>query len=217
MTAPLWPLLRGLGVGLLAVAWAVAAHISSASGQASAWGAALAMAPLVLAASVMLWRWPQRWWAALVALGLLAVLVVSWRFLTTQVAWLYFVQHLGIYGLLCALFARTLGGPGESLVTQMARKVHGGVLTPRQAVYTRQVTLAWSIFFAGMVVVSIGLFAWASLATWSTFANLLGAPLVGLMFLGEMAWRRKTLPAHERATLKETLSAWRAERPSADR
>lgn len=204
-------------MGLLAVMWAVAAHITSASGQASAWGAALALAPLVLAAAVALWRWPQRLWAVLVALGLLAVLVASWRFLTTQVAWLYFVQHLGIYGLLCSLFARTLGGPGESLVTQMARKVHGGVLTPRQAVYTRQVTVAWSGFFAGMVVVSVGLFAWASLATWSTFANLLGAPLIGLMFLGELAWRRKILPANERATLKETLRAWRTERPQAER
>ena len=129
---------------------------------------------------------------------------------------MYFVQHLGIYGLLCALFARTLGGPGESLVTQMARKVHGGVLTPRQAVYTRQVTVAWSVFFAGMVVVSVALFAWASLATWSTFANLLGAPLVGLMFVAELAWRHKTLPANERATLKETVRAWRAERPKPD-
>ena len=216
MSVKLWPLLRGIGVGLLAVAWAVGSHVASASGEASAWGAALALAPLVAAAGVGLWRWSQRWLAALLALGLIAVLVVTWPFLKTEVAWLYFVQHLGIYGLLCALFARSLGGPGESLVSQMARKVHGGVLTPRQQVYTRQVTVAWSVFFAAMVLVSIGLFAGASLSTWSTFANLLGGPLIGAMFVGELLWRRHTLPAGERASFSETVRAWRARQSDAE-
>ena len=211
-----WTVLRHVGTGLMMVAWAVAAHFTSASGEPSDWGAALALAPLVMAAGMALWRLKQRWLAALMALALAALLVVYWPFLTSQVALLYYVQHIGIYCLLASFFWRSLSGPGESLVTRLARRVHGGVLSPAQAVYTRKVTLAWSLFFVGMALVSTGLFFAAPLPVWSTFANLLGGPLIGVMFVGELIVRRISLPNETRASLAETVRAWRAHTSESD-
>jgi len=202
-------LLRLTGVVVLGVAWAVAAHITSASGEPSGWGAALALLPLGLALAVGLRQVPWRSVAVLGALAALTLLVWLWPLLRTQVALLYFVQQLGIYVMLAALFGRSLSGPGESLVTQMARRLHGGLLTARQASYTRAVTLAWTLFFLGMGAVSTLLFLLASPATWSVFANLLGAPLIGLMFVGEFLVRCLVLPPGERSTLADAVRAWR--------
>lgn len=207
---PRWvPQLRNLVVAAAALAWAVAAHVTSASETPSHWGAALALAPLALALGLALWRLPIRWLAVLGAGAAAALIFWAWPVLTSQIAALYFVQHVGMNGLLAVCFGRTLSGPGEPLVTRMARYVHGGELSGRQVVYTRQVTQAWTAFFVGMVTVSIALFTAAPVATWSVFANLLSAPLIGAMFLGEYVWRMRVLPRHERPTLAEAVRAWK--------
>ena len=200
---------RGLGVAALAVGWAVGAHVSSASGEPSHWGAALALAPLVLALGMALWKLPQRVLAVLGGVALVALLVWAWPVFTSEVAFLYFVQHVGVNGLLAAVFGRTLSGPGEPLVTQLARRVHDGVLSERQLAYTRGVTQAWTAFFLGMVAVSTGLFLLAPVAVWSTFANLLGGPLIGAMFVGEYLVRLRALPPGERSTLADAVRAWK--------
>jgi len=209
MTLGLVPLLRTLGVAALAVGWAVGAHVASASGEPSHWGAALAIAPLALALSLALWRLPSRWLAALAACAALALLAWAWPALTSEVALLYFVQHVGVNLLLAAFFGRTLSGPGESLVTRMARKVHGGVLSARQVAYTRWVTKAWTVFFLSLATISTLLFLLAPVAAWSVFANLLGGPLIGAMFVGEYLWRLRCLPAHERSTFADAVRAWK--------
>lgn len=211
--AMFWPVLRGLGIAVLAVAWALIAHVTSAGNESSGWGAALALTPMSTALALVLWRLPARWLGALIGMAVAAGLVWLWPFLKGQVALLYYLEHLGVYILLSAFFGRTLFGPGESLVTRMARSVHGGVLSSAQLVYTRQVTLAWSFFFAGMALVSTGLFLFAPVAAWSTFANLLGGPLIALMFVGEYLWRRRALPNEKQATMAEAVRAWKAQRP----
>ncbi len=212
LMAMFWPALKGLGIAVLAVAWALMAHITSASSAPSGWGAALALTPMGFALLLLLWRLPSRWLTAAIAAALALGLWWLWPALTGRVALLFYLEHLGVYILLSSVFGRSLWGPEESLVTRMARSVHGGILTPAQAVYTRKVTLAWCLFFAGMAMVSTGLFLWASVVTWSTFANLLGGPLIALMFVGEYLWRRHALPEEKRASLADTVRAWKAQR-----
>lgn len=199
---------RGVAVAALVVALALIAHYTSASQDSSGWGAALALLPMSVALVLGLWRLPVRWLAALIGLAALAALVVLWPHIKGRVALLYYLEHQGIYLLLAVFFGRTLLGPGESLVTRMARSVHGGVLTPAQAVYTRRVTLAWSLFFVGMALVSTLLFLLAPVAVWSTFANLLGGPLIAIMFVGEYLLRRWALPNEKPATMADAVRAW---------
>ncbi len=205
----MWPWLKGVGAAVLAVAWAVAAHVASAHPGPSAWGAALALAPVAMACAIGLWSLPRRWLGVL-GIGVLAgLLSLLWPWLTHRVALLFFVEQTGVYLLLAVVFGRTLRGPDESLVTQMARRVHGGVLTDKQFVYTRKVTLAWTVFFAAMALGSVLLFVLAPTAVWSVFANLLGGPLIGLMFVGEFVLRRFALPHESRATMADAIRAWK--------
>jgi len=85
-------------------------------------------------------------------------------------------------------FGRTLLRGHEALVTGLARTVHG-VLPPDITEYTRRVTAAWCVFFAAQVVLSLLLYAFAPLAAWSLFVNVLNGPLVVLMFVSEYLWR----------------------------
>ena len=169
----IWPWIKGLAAALVAVAWAVASHMAAGQSEPSGWGAALALAPVVTALVLGLWSLPARW-LGLTGLALMAALLVgAWPWLTARVPLLFFLDQTGVYILMAVVFGRTLRGPGESLVTQMARLVHGGVLSARQLVYTRGVTIAWSVFFLVMALVSVALFLWAPTPVWSTFAYLL--------------------------------------------
>lgn len=210
--ARVWHWVRGIGFAVLAVAWALTAHFTSATQESSGWGAVLALIPMSTALAVVLWRMPARWVGVLLGAAVLGGIVWFWPFLKGQVALLYYLEHLGVYVLLSVFFGRTLAGPEESLVTRMARSVHGGVLSPAQAAYTRRVTLAWCLFFAGMALVSTLLFLLAPTVVWSTFANLLGGPLIALMFVGEYLWRRHTLPEEKQATMADAVRAWKAQR-----
>lgn len=204
-----WSVLRGLSIALLTITWALVAHFTSSGKESSGWGAALALIPLCAALALALGRMPQRWLKPLTVAAVAVGLAWFWPFLKAQVALLYFVEHLGVYTFLSAFFGRTLLGPGESLVTRMARSVHGGVLSPAQIVYTRQVTLAWCVFFAGMALVSTLLFLFAPVVAWSTFANLLGGPLIALMFVGEYVWRRRSFPHDKPASITAAVRAWK--------
>lgn len=212
----MWPVVRAVGAGILAVAWAVASYFNSASGESSGWGVALALAPLSLAVVLGLWRMPQRWLALIIGLALAGLLVWLWPTLSHRIATLYFLEHMGVYTLLSVYFTRTLRGPGDSLVTQLARRVHGGELSDKQVRYTRRVTLAWSLFFATMVVVSVGLFLWAPLPVWAAFATLLGGPLIGAMFVIELMVRRWVMRGEASGSLRDTLKAWRAHQSGQD-
>ncbi|MFC7408792.1 hypothetical protein ACFQPB_07960 [Hydrogenophaga atypica] len=208
----LWGHARAVGVVVLAVVWAVASHYASTHPGSSGWGAVLALVPITSALAVGLSRLPHRWLGALLGMGVIGLLVGFWPHLKGQVALLYYLEHLGVYLLMAHVFGRSLRGPGESLVTRMARSVHGGVLSPAQLVYTRRVTGAWCVFFVGMAVMSTLLFVLAPVVVWSTFANLLGGPLIVLMFVGEYFWRRHALPDDKPSTMADAVRAWKAQR-----
>jgi uncharacterized membrane protein len=101
------------------------------------------------------------------------------------------------------------------MCTDLARLVHGE-LSPALTRYTRQVTVAWTLFFALVAGTSVLLFAFAPIAVWSTFANLLTPPLVALMFAGEYAVRVRVLPPEDRSNVLDAVRAyWRNTAPTA--
>lgn len=207
------PALRTTAAAVLALAWALAAHLGSTGRGNPDLNAAIALAPLLAAALLAgRGRAPALTVAGtLVALGGLALL---WPALREQVAALYLLQHVGINLALAALFGRSLRGPGEALVTRLARLLYPQGISPRKARYTRRVTVAWTLFFVANATLSALLYALAPGAVWSAYANLLNLPLVGAMFVGEHLWRRRVLPPEERPGLAEVVGAWRRHRAS---
>ncbi|HQT63166.1 MAG: hypothetical protein B7Z75_11875 [Acidocella sp. 20-57-95] len=112
------------------------------------------------------------------------------------------LTHWGIYTALLASFALTLRPGKEPLITAMARRMHG--LTPELAAYTRKVTIAWSLFCAMQLSLSVLLFWFAPLPVWSCFVNILDIPMVVLMFAAEYAVRLRCLrdpPRHSLAAI----------------
>lgn len=202
-------MLRGAAAAAVMVAWALAAHFSSAGQGHRDLTTALGVAPIVFAFAMLLWRVRHPLWVAGSGAALLAALAWLWPALRQNVALLFFIQHLGINLALAALFGRTLGGSGEPLVTRLAHLVHSGLLSERQLRYTRQVTQAWTLFFLVNASVSTLLYALAPVAVWSFYANILTGPLIGLMFIAEHLLRMRVLPREERPSITEVVRVWR--------
>jgi len=166
----------------------------------------------VMAALFMtLWRVPQWIWRVGGVLLVLGLLAWFWPSLRSNVPLLYYLQHLGIHVALGVFFGKSLLGPGEALITRMARRIFSHELSERKVRYTRNVTLAWTVFFFANALVSTLLFILAPPAIWSVHANLLTGPLIGVMFLVEHLWRLCVLPPHERPGLADIVRAYRRE------
>lgn len=184
--------------GKLAVAIAIAAaffgyqfliHNVSLSGHLTAGSAALVLIPFVIAvtwfvAAELGLRLALAITITLILLGLVAVRLFG----PPHPAIIFGMPHLVTNSFLLWFFARTLKNKREPLVTLLARRAHGS-LTPDLEIYTRHVTIAWSLFFAVQIAASILLFFFASVESWSTFINILGTPLIVLMFLCEYTYR----------------------------
>lgn len=209
MSLPPAQLLRGLAVVVFITIWAVLAHTGSSGHGTADLSVLIGIAPIMTALGLLLWRNPHplRTGAGIVAL--LGGLAWLWPILRTNVALLFFIEHLGTNLALGALFGRSLLGKGEALITQLARAVHAGPLSERKRRHTRQATLAWTLFFLSNALISTTLWLLAPLAVWSVFANLLSAPLLAAMFIGEHLWRLKVLPPEERPSFAQVVSAYR--------
>lgn len=201
-------ILRWLGIAALAIGYPLLAHYTNESAHSGNLGALVAIAPVLLIALVLAWRSAQR----LVMLGVLvlacAALWAGWPALEHHFGLVYWLQHVGMQLVLFMTFARTLIAGRQPLCTRFAEAVHAP-LTPQHALYARQVTVAWTLFFAAMALASTLLFFLAPLTTWSIFANFLTLPLVALMFIAEYWVRRWILPDMQHTHILDAVRAFR--------
>jgi len=174
-------------------------HKVTLSYQLTPIAAALVLIPFVAAAG----------WAIALELGWRLALLTAATMTILGVAWvnefglpviIFGLPHLVTNLFLMWLFARTLKDGREPLITSIARRVHGS-LKPELEIYTRRVTYAWSLFFLLQVVVSLGLYIFASLQTWSMYINVLSVPLVILMFVCEYTYRVLRYRDHQSSIL----------------
>ena len=197
-----------LGIAALLIAYPLLAHYTNESAHDGSLGALVAIAPVVLIALVLAWRSPRRF----IMLGVLVLLCIAlwtgWSALENHFGLVYWLQHVGMQLILFMTFGRTLIAGQQPLCTRFAHTVHA-VVTPQHEIYTRQVTIAWTLFFGAMALASTLLFFLAPLATWSVFANFLTLPLVALMFTGEYWVRRWVLPEMRHMHLLDAVRAFR--------
>lgn len=104
-----------------------------------------------------------------------------------------YLPPIVINALLAASFAGTLRSGRVPLITAYARLIDGE-LSPAQITYTRRVTAVWALFFGIMALESFLLAAYAPVALWSLFANLLNPVFVICFFIVEYAIRKRALP-----------------------
>lgn len=173
-------------------------------------GMLLALAPPAMALALFFLASGRRWLVLplLAAVGLAVWQAEAW--VGTHFSVLYFLQDVGTPLFLALMFGRSLQAGQQPLCSQMAAFIHGG-LDEELARYTRQVTVAWTLFFLTVCAVSTLLYLLAPLAVWSMFSNLMVLPLTGLMFVVEYAIRLRRLP-QRRAEMRftDTFRAYRA-------
>jgi uncharacterized membrane protein len=205
---------RVIALAAAAVAYLLVSHWLMTAAPASPWNAVIVVGPMLGAASVVAWQRRQRLLAAFAALATAALLVQAWRGHDLPADSLYVCQHVAIHLLLALVFGLTLQAGRESLVTALARRVHG-TLTPAMAAYSRKVTAAWTGYFLAMAALSLVLYGAAPFDVWATFANLVTPLAILVMFIGEYLLRYRLHPEFERATLAQAVRAY-ADRGSHD-
>lgn len=166
-------------------------------------------APLLLVASWVVFRMVAKVWWLLVALlmGVTIYYVVTGEHGRIGLLAVNGLSHASLNLFLLWFFGRTLFGNHEPLISQISRHINGH-LKPEIAIYTRQVTIAWCIFFAMQVVISLSLYLFASVSIWSFFINVLNLPLLGFMFIVEHAIRTARFPNHSHTPILKAIEIY---------
>jgi uncharacterized membrane protein len=192
---------------VLVMAYLAAVYYAGVDAPHSPWTVAIGHGPLLLTL-VLLLRKACGTFTAVIAAALICALF--YRFheeLQAHVALTYYLQYMGLMACGALFFGLSLVPPRVALCTRFARYAHE-VMTPELERYTYRVTVAWTLFFVAMgLVSSVLFFSPLPLSVWSGFNTLLTLPLVGLMFAAEYAVRRRVLP-HEAG--QGITSAYRA-------
>lgn len=192
------------------IAYPVLAHYSAATSAATtqpSLGVAVSLAPSLAILLWLTWRSPMRWAMLLVCAAVGALLWGFWGVLERNFGWVYFLQHAGTYAMLAAVFGVTLGRGRQALCTRFAEMVHGS-LAADEIRYSRQVTLAWTLFLLAISLVSGILFFFADIGVWSVFANFLSFPLILLMFVVEYGVRLRKLPHQKNHSIMDGVMAY---------
>ncbi len=202
-------LLKYLALSILFVAWIVLAHLGSVGWGNVDFNAVLAILPIVTLVWIAASSLKRRMLAIALFGGGIAVVLVYWRQLSSQVAAMYYLQHLCAHLAMAAFFGRSLFDGRVPFITQLARTIEGDNLSEMKLVYTRKATLAWTVFFCVNALVSTVLFVLAPAPIWSLHANLMTGPLLVLMFVAEFVVRVVVLPSHERPSFMRVIRAYR--------
>ena len=199
---------------LLALAYPWLAHAATTGGSGVLAAIALADIALIVLLEPLLQR--RRWAWLLLA----AVAVVLWRLAHSPHALLpLLLVPVAFIALVAWTFGRTLRAGRTPLVTRMMLALERDPampIDPRQLGYTRRLTLVWSATLGllalanlvlALVAVPRGLLASIGVAApfvvtetqWSWFANLLNYGLIGGLFVGEFALRKRLFPGRYRS------------------
>ncbi|HKB58428.1 MAG TPA: hypothetical protein VKC56_00130 [Gallionellaceae bacterium] len=192
------------------IAWSVLLHLSIIRGVTGSGHLLLLSLPLVAGGGLLVMRAVGARWRPLVALALAALVygLARGHYLRSGMIAADGLSHASINFFLLWIFAGSLRRGREPLISGVSRHVGGGELTPEVARYTRNVTLAWSTFFAAQLLTSALLYIFAPLPVWSLFINVLNAPSLVLMFSAEFLIRLWRHPAQARLPVARVVEAF---------
>ena len=198
-------------VMLLAIAWPLSLHTAILF-AAPQWPARVTAAAIALAALI---------WAIVVARPgtvLLFVVIVALLGATLVLSpqLLLFAPTVLINAALAALFGASLR-PGREPVISVFARLEQGELQPDLARHARLVTWCWTLLLATIAIIALALAAWASMETWSLFANVVSYALIAALVTGEYLYRRVRYRHYRHASLAALLRNVRRDNPFARR
>jgi uncharacterized membrane protein len=202
--------LKTAAVCVLILAYATLSHYCNTRG-AYRLGTVLALGPAAAVLIALAWQTLRAPLAVLVTVLGALLLYDVWPLLEKNFSVVYLLQECGMDGLLAVGFGGSLRAGRVALCTRLADKLHGP-LSAAEIRYTRQVTLAWTVFFAALGVITVALYWEAPLAVWSAFVSFMTLPLMAAMFAAEYLVRGRVLPQTERRGLVATMRVFFADR-----
>jgi uncharacterized membrane protein len=206
---------RWIAIIVLIAGYALLAHHTNTHPGNETIGTLLALSPIALAMFALAWNARHRSAMLAIVIAGCVALAAAWSRLEQHYSWIYWIEHAGTQLVFGLVFARTLAAGREPMCSYFARMVHGS-LTPDIQRYTRQITIAWVVFFGAMAATSTILFFFAPVSTWSAFVNFFTIPLVCLMFVLEYGARRIFLPDMEHVHILAAVTAmWKSQTGSA--
>jgi uncharacterized membrane protein len=141
-----------------------------------------------------MWGWRR---AALVLAVLASVILYrTWPVLERNFEWLDLTEQCGIYGLVAAIFIRSLCANRVPACTQLANQMYG-TLTAVEIAYMRRATAAWAAFYVVLTLAILGLFFLLSQSHWYLFVNFATWGLMIIAGVIDHALRRRVLPRRE--------------------
>ena len=204
---------RYVAAGVAILAYVTASQWLMTRTPPSSWGAVALLTPMLAIVAIGTWRSGQRAISLLAATALAALALKAGLGSGLAPEHLYLAEHVAIHLFLAFTFGRTLRRGARPLITRLAERVHDS-LTPAMERYTRNVTVAWTVYFCAMAALSIAVHALAPFTTWATFANLLTPLALVAMFVGEYLLRYRLHPEFERTTLNDMIRAYSQARRS---
>ena len=198
-------------VMLLAIAWPLSLHTAILF-AAPQWPARITAAAIALGA--LIWAIAAARPATVILAAAIVVLLGVTLLLSPQL--LLFAPPVLINAALAALFGASLR-PGREPVISVFARLEQGELQPDLARHARRVTWCWTLLLAAIAVVALALAAWASVETWSLFANVVSYALVAALFTGEYLYRRVRYRHYRHASLAALLRNVRRDNPFARR
>lgn len=196
---------RGLAVAAGILIYALLVHFVNASVHSGSsqplagilniqtLGAILALAPLSLIVLAFALKMQSRLIGACLLLMFCILCWFLWSFIKQHTSLIFWLLDIGLMFALLMTFGQTLLNGRKPLCVYFAEMINGGPLPADHENYARNVTIAWVLFFAAMIIVSTALFFLAPLSVWSFFVNFLTLPLVALMFIIEFIVRKRLL------------------------
>ncbi len=188
--------------------YALLSHWLMVNAAREPWAVAVLFGPLVLAVAVAAWQRRQRWVLAACGLGVALLAWVVAHGGVDDANRMYVLQHGGIHLALAWAFGSTLRAGSTPLITALARSIHTR-FTPEMQAYTRWVTGMWTVYFIGMVALSVLVYLLAPWPWWSVFGNLLSPLAAAAVFLVEFGMRYRRHPDFERVSIRAAINAYR--------
>ncbi len=148
--------------------------------------------------------------------GLIARNLIAWIVFSALCASILLVEYAGLTLyllylppillplLMLFIFGRTLGAGREPLITAIGEAARGP-LSQAMRRYTRRLTQLWCLVFITMIVWSAILPWLEQPELWSWFTNVINYGVVGVLFIGEFALRKKLFPTHNHPDFFEYL------------
>lgn len=161
---------------------------------------------LLIAARALATGWRRAVTCVVLTAALCAVWVGHTDHSLRMIRFAYLVDHVVANLTFAHWFGRTLRPGVVPFCTQVARRVHR-TISPRVALYTRRVTLAWTLVFLTIAATSLGVYAAAPFERWVHFVWWSAAPLTISVFVIEYVVRWIVIPARERTAAIDMFRA----------